>query len=91
VYNIPPPTNFIVGQGQGADLLQSPEIPSYPFPSHEQMLTTDVPPTLPPVLTNRAINGTPMGIPTVTTQEEYDALKPGTIYVGKDGRKYQKP
>ena len=103
VYNIPPPTNFIVGQGQGADLLQSPEIPSYlfppvgvaPMPSYPQPPSETAfpvnPPTLPPLLTNRAINGTPMGIPTVTTQEEYDALRPGTIYVGKDGRKYQKP
>lgn len=27
----------------------------------------------------------------VTTQKEYDALKPGSIYIGKDGRKYKKP
>lgn len=29
--------------------------------------------------------------PKPTTKEEFDALAPGTVYVGKDGRKYRKP
>lgn len=28
---------------------------------------------------------------TITTKEQYDALPSGTIYVGKDGKKYRKP
>ena len=27
----------------------------------------------------------------VTTQQQYDALKPGTVYVGADGKRYRKP
>jgi len=27
----------------------------------------------------------------VTTKEQYDALEPGAIYIGKDGKRYRKP
>lgn len=29
--------------------------------------------------------------PTVTTREQFDALPSGTVYIGKDGKKYRKP
>ena len=76
VYNIPPPTNFIVGQGQGADLLQPPEPVS--------------PPTLPPFLMNRAINGTPMPYPEINSDEEKLLLKPDTIYLDKRDGQYHR-
>jgi hypothetical protein len=30
-------------------------------------------------------------LPTVNTKEEFDALKPGSRYIGSDGRPYRKP
>lgn len=38
-----------------------------------------------------AIEGTDAGVPTVTTDEEYDALPSGTEFIGDDGKRYRKP
>lgn len=62
-------------------------------------LEAQKPPPPQPGLLERAKNllvGTPaaqqpMAPKPVTTKEEYDALPSGTIYTGKDGKKYKKP
>lgn len=36
------------------------------------------------------VTETEPGFPKVTSKAQYDALKPGTIYIGKDGKKYRK-
>lgn len=41
--------------------------------------------------TGGAKTATGAGEPTVTTQEQFDALQPGAIYKDKDGKRHQKP
>jgi hypothetical protein len=41
--------------------------------------------------TGAAPTATGTAPPQITTKEQYDALEPGTIYIGKGGKRYRKP
>ena len=44
-----------------------------------------------PARRKQPTQGTPIAQEKITTKEQYDALPSGTVYVGKDGKRYKKP